>query len=179
MYVQEAGLEWSWSAEKDELNRRKHGLPLSVAEVALVDPLALSKPDPHPDGDRWDTLAAVHGKTLFIVHTWPEDGSTGRVIGVREATCTKGRPMRMVRKLTAEEKAALSALKGTPDLTDPDAPEVASWDSAVRGVLYRPVKRPVTMRLDADVLEWFRSRHAKGYQTRINAILREYIERHR
>lgn len=86
--------------------------------------------------------------------------------------------MRMVRKLTVEEKAALEALNCNPDLTDPDAPEVTAWDRAVRG-LYRPVKRPVTMRLDADVLEWFRSRHAKGYQTRINAILREYIARHR
>ena len=85
----------------------------------------------------------------------------------------------MVKNLTPEEKAALDALTGNPDLTDPDAPEVTNWDSAVRGGLYRPVKRPVTMRVDADVLEWFRSRHAKGYQTRINAILREYIARHR
>jgi uncharacterized protein (DUF4415 family) len=85
----------------------------------------------------------------------------------------------MVRKLTVEEKAALDALDGNPDLTDTDAPEVASWEHALRGGLYRPVKRPVTMRLDADILEWFRLRHAKGYQTRINAILREYIARHR
>jgi len=88
-------------------------------------------------------------------------------------------PARIVRKLTAEEIAALDALSGNPDLTDPDAPEVAAWDGALRGGLYRPVKRPVTMRLDADVLEWFRSRHARGYQTRINAVLREYIARHR
>ena len=85
----------------------------------------------------------------------------------------------MVRKLTAEEKAALEALSGNPDLSDPDAPEVTAWDGAVRGGLYRPVKRPVTMRLDADVLEWFRARHAKGYQTQINAVLREYIDRQR
>jgi uncharacterized protein (DUF4415 family) len=81
----------------------------------------------------------------------------------------------MVRKLTAEEKAALEALSGDPDLTDPDAPEVTTWDGAVRGGLYRPVKRPVTMRLDADVLEWFRARRPKGYQTEINAVLRDYI----
>ena len=85
----------------------------------------------------------------------------------------------MVRKLSKEEQAALDALSGSPDLTDPDAPEVTNWANAVRGGLYRPVTRPVTMRLDADVLEWFRSRHDKGYQTRINAVLREYIARHR
>jgi uncharacterized DUF497 family protein len=79
-------LDWTWDPEKDTQNRRKHGLPLSVAEVALADPLALSQPDPHPDGDRWNTLAVVQGRTLFIVHTWPEDGSPGRIISVREAT---------------------------------------------------------------------------------------------
>jgi len=40
--------------------------------------------------------------------------------------------------------------------------------------LYRPVKVPVKINYDADVLEWFRS-FGKGYQTRINAVLREYM----
>jgi uncharacterized protein (DUF4415 family) len=43
--------------------------------------------------------------------------------------------------------------------------------------LYRPVKIPVKINFDADVLEWFRS-FGKGYQTRINAILREYMLSH-
>ena len=40
--------------------------------------------------------------------------------------------------------------------------------------LYRPVKIPVKINYDADVLEWFRA-FGKGYQTRINAALREYM----
>ena len=36
-------------------------------------------------------------------------------------------------------------------------------------------KQSITVRLDSDVLEWFRS-HGKGYQTRINAVLRLYME---
>ena len=36
----------------------------------------------------------------------------------------------------------------------------------------------VTVALDADVLDWFRAQ-GKGYQTRINAILRAYIDRRR
>ena len=40
--------------------------------------------------------------------------------------------------------------------------------------MYRPVKKPVTLRLDADVLEWFR-RDGRGYQTRINEALREIM----
>jgi len=38
-----------------------------------------------------------------------------------------------------------------------------------------PVKKPVTLRLDADVLEWFKA-GGKGYQTRINQLLRKYME---
>jgi uncharacterized protein (DUF4415 family) len=40
--------------------------------------------------------------------------------------------------------------------------------------LYRPVKIPVKINYDADVLEWFRS-FGKGYQTKMNKALREYM----
>jgi uncharacterized protein (DUF4415 family) len=40
--------------------------------------------------------------------------------------------------------------------------------------LYRPVKKPVTLRLDADVVEWFQ-RDGRGYQTRINRVLRKVM----
>ena len=43
--------------------------------------------------------------------------------------------------------------------------------------LYRPVKIPVKINYDADVMEWFRS-FGKGYQTRMNAALREYMLTH-
>jgi len=45
-------LRWTWDPDKDAINRRRHKLPLSIGEDALTDPLALSQPDPHPDGDR-------------------------------------------------------------------------------------------------------------------------------
>jgi uncharacterized protein (DUF4415 family) len=41
----------------------------------------------------------------------------------------------------------------------------------------RPPKKSLTLRLDADVLEWFR-KMGEGYQTRINAILRTYMKAH-
>ncbi len=40
--------------------------------------------------------------------------------------------------------------------------------------MYRPVKTPVTLRLDADVLAWFQ-RDGRGYQTRINQALRRVM----
>jgi uncharacterized protein (DUF4415 family) len=40
--------------------------------------------------------------------------------------------------------------------------------------MYRPVKKPVTLRLDADLLAWFQ-RGGRGYQTRINQALRRVM----
>ena len=42
--------------------------------------------------------------------------------------------------------------------------------------LYKPIKKSVTLRLDADVLAWFK-RKGRGYQTRINKALRELMEK--
>jgi uncharacterized protein (DUF4415 family) len=48
------------------------------------------------------------------------------------------------------------------------------WQAEL-GTLYRPIKRPVTLRLDGDVLAWFK-RRGKGYQTRINRALRQVMK---
>ena len=50
------------------------------------------------------------------------------------------------------------------------------WENAV--IKYSEKKKPITLRLDADILEWFKSM-GKGYQTRINAILRTFYESHK
>ena len=48
--------------------------------------------------------------------------------------------MKMGRKLTAVENAALHALSGNPGPIGPGAPKGRNWDRAVRGGFYRPVK---------------------------------------
>jgi uncharacterized protein (DUF4415 family) len=67
------------------------------------------------------------------------------------------------RKLTAEENAALEMLRERPDdeidLTDPDAHEITDWSGAVRGAYFKPVKKPIAMRIDADVLAWISTDH--------------------
>ena len=59
-----------------------------------------------------------------------------------------------------------------------EMPEITDWSGAVRGAFFRPVKKPLSLRIDADVVDWFQ-RQGQGYQTRMNAVLREYVERHR
>lgn len=66
-------MRWTWDNRKDAANRAKHGLSLSLVPFVLDDPLALSVPDSHPDGDRWRTTGRVAGRILMAVHTWPDD----------------------------------------------------------------------------------------------------------
>lgn len=58
-----------------------------------------------------------------------------------------------------------------------DASDSPELDDAFfeRAKLRLPEKKPVTLRIDEDVLVWFKSQ-GKGYQTRINKLLRQYME---
>jgi uncharacterized protein (DUF4415 family) len=66
------------------------------------------------------------------------------------------------------ESAAENDIDGAP-MSDEE------W---ARGEIRPPIKRPVGLKLDDDVLNWFKSQ-GRGYQTRINAVLRRYIEARR
>jgi uncharacterized protein (DUF4415 family) len=87
-------------------------------------------------------------------------------------------------RLTAKERAQIKALKQRPDseIDQSDIPELTDrfWRNAVRNPYYRPIKQQLTLRLDADLVAWFkrRAKEGRGYQTGINRALREYVERH-
>ena len=84
--------------------------------------------------------------------------------------------------LTEEQEAELKTLAALPDdrIDTSEIPEVLDWSDARRGRFYRPVKKQITLRLDADVVTWFKSRApgGRGYQTEINRALREYVREH-
>jgi len=77
--------------------------------------------------------------------------------------------------LTDAEKAELEAIKAIPaaDVDTSDIPPLTDdfWRKAVRNPFYKPTKTQTTIRIDSDVLTWLKSQ-GKGYQSRINAILR-------
>jgi len=77
--------------------------------------------------------------------------------------------------LTKAQRTRLKALAARPDseIDISDIPEMTEeqWKHARRGHFYRPRKRQITARVDADVLDWLKAQ-GKGYQSRINAILR-------
>ena len=63
-------------------------------------------------------------------------------------------------------------LSDVPEIT----PEMFAKAIVRRGLTPR-VKKQLTLRLDSDVLDWFK-KEGRGYQTRINALLRAYMEEH-
>lgn len=71
------------------------------------------------------------------------------------------------------ELAAL-ARKQDEDIDTSDISEVKDWSGAVVGKFYRPPKEAVSIRLDADLLAWFKGQGC-GYQTRINEVLRQFM----
>ena len=64
------------------------------------------------------------------------------------------------------------------DFSDIPCSGKGDWKNAVRGKFYRANKKQVTLRLDADLIEWFKTQQggARGYQTKINAALRKVVE---
>jgi uncharacterized protein (DUF4415 family) len=77
--------------------------------------------------------------------------------------------------LTPAQKLELKALKAMPEskIDYSDIPRLGEsfWKNAVRNPIYKPTKTSTTVRIDSDVLLWLRTQ-GKGYQSRINAILR-------
>ena len=83
--------------------------------------------------------------------------------------------------LTYRQRAELQSLQEISDdqINTTDIPEILDWTGAKRGVFYRPVKQQITLRLDANIISWFKA-HAqggRGYQTDINRALREHVLR--
>ena len=64
------------------------------------------------------------------------------------------------------------ARKKDEDIDFSDIPLVLDWSGAEIGKFYRPPKKMVTMRLDADVIDWLKA-EGPGYQTKANWLLRQ------
>lgn len=79
-----------------------------------------------------------------------------------------------------EVGAALRRIAAIADaeIDTSDIPEIteAQWTTAQKGRHFRPYKTSITIRLDADLVDWFKA-HAEngGYQTEINRVLRQHM----
>jgi uncharacterized protein (DUF4415 family) len=78
----------------------------------------------------------------------------------------KAKGVRKVRKATRRKTISLSAAA--------EEREQSYISIAELQAMYKPLKKPVTLRVDADVLAWFK-KAGRGYQTRINRALRKVM----
>ena len=86
-----------------------------------------------------------------------------------------------ITELPSDVQEQIQTLEALPEdqIDTTDAPEILDWSDARRGVFYRPVKQQITLRLDADIIAWFKAqaRDGRGYQTDINGALRAHVRR--
>ncbi len=192
------GVRFDWDEVKNRSNYRKHGDYFETATLVFDDPDFVMAQDREVDGEeRWHTIGLVEGLLLLLVaHTiQDEDGEESvRIFRREKQRRARGDDMKMVKvekakkprmvtyryepgsPLTAKQKANLAELAQRPeheiDLSDIPEWTDAMWKDAVRGRFYRPVKKAVSLRLDADVIAWLK-KDGKGYQSRANRLLRE------
>jgi uncharacterized DUF497 family protein/uncharacterized protein (DUF4415 family) len=165
-----------WDENKNRENRKKHGVSFEIAMEVFDDPFSLTSQDRIVEGEeRLWTLGCVEDlNILVVVHTVVDQ--TRRSF---ESSPPEKRPLErehFMKKLTdRQRRKALAAIAAIPDeqIDTSDIPELTDeqLSNAVRGEMYRPVKKPVTMRLDADVIHWLKSQ-GPGYQTKANRLLR-------
>ena len=88
----------------------------------------------------------------------------------------KSKDMKPATRDISAELAVIDAM--TDDEIDfSDIPEVTDFSGFKRGLFYRPKKEAVTIRLDSDVVAWFKASEPK-YQTAVNRVLRDYMISH-
>jgi len=73
----------------------------------------------------------------------------------------------------AREASKRLAARG-PEPTARDLKEIPKLTSGELNALYRPVKTPVTVRLDSDIVSWLKAKGGR-YQTHLNAVLRHVM----
>ena len=79
-------------------------------------------------------------------------------------------PTKKLGRMQQRDIRAIAA-KRDEDIDFSDAPPVLDWSGAEIGKFYRPRKKPVTMRLDSDIIAWLKA-DGPGYQTKANWLLR-------
>jgi uncharacterized protein (DUF4415 family) len=141
---------FSWDNAKNHSNLLKHGVSFATAQLVGL----LWSWSPTPGG------RLIAGSSKF--------GSSRRVVPLN----WKGKFMNKVPEVVRKELAALATRSDDDiDFSDLPATQAQDWSGAVRGKFYRPLKQQLTVRIDADVVDWLKGQ-GKGYQSRLNTILR-------
>ena len=171
-------MEFEWDESKRSSNIRKHGIDfLNIPDVFTRSILTIEDDRFDYGEERFVTFGLLQGKLLrlFIqkVKVVSELFQQGRranmnkkpILSKFEADCQKD--WNKINSMADEE----IDFSDCPEIT----PEQFAKAVVRRGLPVVKNKAQVTLRIDNDVLEWFKSQ-GRGYQTQINSLLRAYME---
>ena len=168
-------MAFAWNETKNRINRRKHGISFEAAVRVFDDPSVVSYQDRVVDDEvRWHSIGCVSGITiLLVVHTVRKQMAKKKSASSQQEKRLPASAL-FTTPISDKHRRELERLAKLPDaeIDLSDAPERNPQRNDVRvGMFYRPVKQLVSLRVDADVLAWFRDR-GKKYQTHMNEVLR-------
>jgi uncharacterized protein (DUF4415 family)/uncharacterized DUF497 family protein len=167
-------MDFEWDETKNRENVIKHDVSFNRAIEVFDDPVALTQLDRFHDGEeeRWNTLGASARARSSL---WSMRCGVRRRFGSSPlAPLHRGKGRHMKKHTEGREISAFAA-KSDAEIDLSEMPEVLDWSGAEIGKFFRPAKKPVTLRLDGDVIEWLKS-FGPGYQTRANGLLRHAME---
>jgi uncharacterized DUF497 family protein len=154
-----------WDAAKNRSNLAKHGLRFEDAEEVFSGPCFTFLDDRFDYGEE-RLLGLLAGRLVVIAHAPRNDGT--RTISMRKGN-------RRVKKRSIKSDLTRIDRMRDADIDYSDIPPLDKTFLKKAATTWPPIKKQLTIRLDADVLKWLRAQ-GKGYQTRINRILRVVME---
>ena len=182
---------FEWDEAKRLINLEKHGVDFVDASKMWNGPMLVAEDARREYGEsRYVGAGRIEGRVMVVVYIPIEaqmsSGSShcGRLTAGRldlMKTQQMNKPAVVTRTVGVENQATsqtdwsrLDAL-GDDDLDYSDAPELGAefWNNAK--VLDRGAKKPITIRVDQEVVTWFKSRGGR-YQVLMNQVLRQYME---
>jgi len=181
-------MDFEWDPAKARQNYRKHGVRFEIAVLACEDPHAALLPDWASGGEeRWILVGMVPaGSVLVVVHALPGEerfesfppARLRRRKGCFMATTKHTRKVgdKPARAVSANLRSVAAIRDEDIDLSDIPELTARDFERAIENPYYRPVKKAVSARLDADVIAWLKSKGG-GYQTRMNQLLRKAMLR--
>jgi uncharacterized protein (DUF4415 family)/uncharacterized DUF497 family protein len=169
---------FAWDEAKRRANLKKHGINFVDAERSLAESLSLQRilARPMENGGflhwafykiRSCRLRIPSVVTTFVSFLFARPRNMKRATTSRKSSTNLSRVRRMIDVDIVRDRDA-------PEWT----PEMFARAVARKGLKPVPKKALLSLRIDSDVIEWFKKQGA-GYQSRMNALLRAYMEAHK
>jgi uncharacterized protein (DUF4415 family)/uncharacterized DUF497 family protein len=167
-------MRYEWDEAKRHSNIQRHGIDFMGIERVFAGRTVTILDDRFDYGEtRFITLGLLSGRVVVIAHTETREASESFRFERRQRMKKPAGKSRTDGKRVDALQDQKIDFRDTPELT----PEMFARAIVRRGLKPVARKRQLTIRIDGDVLEWYR-RQGPGYQTRINALLRAYMQEH-